>query len=332
LYWSKTGDWFRVPVTLEGSSFVEGVPREAEPLRFVASTDGGFVSGKKGLFAKESPLDIDVVIVCCHGGPGEDGTLQGALDLAGIAYTGPDVAGAALGMDKLTFGGVVAAAGFPVLSRVLVTEQTEKIDFAGPYILKPRFGGSSIGIEVVDNVETAKALLRTSTHFRDGVVAEPYRPDSIDLNIGVRLFPQPQVSAIEKPVRSSSSNAILGYADKYVGGEGMVSAPRELPAAIDPLLTERIRTMAVDVARLVGVRGVQRLDFLADGNELYVNEINTIPGSLAKHLWVQPDVPFVELLEGMVAEAKARRSTNWTTVGADGTALRSAGKIAGKLG
>lgn len=330
LYWSKAGDWYEVATQLEGSDFVQGVPRQAAPLQLMANTEGGFIS-KKGRFSKEVTLDIGVAIVCCHGRPGEDGTLQAALDLAGIPYSGPDVAGAALGMDKLAFTGVLTAAGFPVLDRVLVTERTERLGFDGPYIVKPRFGGSSIGIEVVDGLDTAKALLRTSPHLRDGALVEPYKLDSYDLNVALRVYPSPQVSSIEKPVRATNAAAILGYADKYVGGEGMVSAPRELPANIPAALTARIGELALGVAELIGVRGVQRLDFLAVGDELYVNEINTIPGSLAKHLWVQPDVSFAALLDDMIREATARPSTNWTTVGADGTALRSAGSISGKL-
>ena len=332
LYWSKAGDWYRVPTTLEGSSFVQGLPREAEAIQLVVAADGGFMLPKKGAFGKSTKLDIDVVVMCGHGGPAEDGSLQGALDIAGINYTGPSASGAALGMDKLAFSGVVAAAGLPSLKRTLVTDSVQFLDFEGPYILKPRFGGSSIGIEIVDSIDTAKALLKTSPHLRAGGVIEPYLPNSVDLNVAVRLYPHPELSAIEKPTRSvGSSSGILGYADKYVGGQGMVSAPRELPADIDPGLADTIRRMALEVAQLCGVRGVQRIDFLADGDALYVNEINTIPGSLSKHLFVEPDIAFKTLLIDMLAEATAVPSRQWTSSGADGTALRSAGSIAGKL-
>jgi D-alanine-D-alanine ligase len=330
IYWSKTAEWFQVPHTSEGSDFADGVPRSAEALQFVASPGAGFVPSKKGMFGKASPLEIEVVVNCCHGGPGEVGGLQGALDLAGLRYTGPDATAAALCMDKLAFGAAMANAGIPTLPRALVTTTTAEVGFAGPYILKPRYGGSSIGIEVVDTLDTARALVNTSVHFRDGAVIEPYKPDSIDLNVGVRCYPSPQLSAIEKPTRGSGSR-ILAYADKYVGGEGMVSAPRELPAEIPESIEKMLREAALTAAEVARVRGVQRLDFLLDGDELYANEINPIPGSLSKHLWVQPDVSFGTLLADMIAEATARPSTNWTTSGADGTALRSAGSIAAKL-
>ena len=92
-------------------------------------------------------------MIACHGGPGEDGTLQAALDLAGVRYTGPSAAGAALGMDKLAFGGAMAAAGVPSLPRAAFTADGADPDFAGPYIVKPRFGGSSIGIEITDDLD-----------------------------------------------------------------------------------------------------------------------------------------------------------------------------------
>jgi D-alanine-D-alanine ligase len=332
LFWSKNADWFVVPADLEGSAFLQGTPRDAEPVQLVLGADGGFVPQKKGLFGRGgAALDIDVAVNCCHGGPGEDGGLQGALDLAGIKYTGPNGVGATLGMDKFAFGAAVVAAGLPSLPRVLLSEDLTSIDFAGPYIMKPRFGGSSIGIEIVDSLDTAKALAKSSAHFRQGAVLEPYKPDSVDVNIGIRTFPTPQLSAIEKPLRAGSGARILGYADKYIGGEGMVSAPRELPAQIPEVIEKQLRDAALRVSEVCSVRGVQRLDFLLDGDDLYVNEINTIPGSLSKHLWVNPDVAFSTLLNDMITEAKQRPTTFWTTTGADGAVLRSSGSIAAKL-
>ncbi len=111
----------------------------------------------------------------------------------------------------------------------------------------------------------------------------------------------------------------------------MVSAPREFPE-LPPKVAGAIRDMATTVARLTGLRGVARIDFLADGGELFVNEINTIPGSLSKYLWVEPVVPFARLLADLLDEAVSRPAFHYTSSGADGTALRSAASIAAKLG
>jgi D-alanine-D-alanine ligase len=339
LYWTKTGEWYRVDASLEAVDFIDGVPRRAQALQLVTGGEGsGFVAGA-GRLGRTRPLPVDVVVNCCHGGPGEDGTLQAALDLVGAAYTGPGVAAAALGMDKLAFAGVVQAAGLPVLARVLLSKDADGdrsggddgIGFPGPYILKPRFGGSSIGVEVVADSVTARARLDANAHLRHGAVVEPYRQDLFDLNVAVRSWPEVELSAIERPLRSSTSSEILGYADKYVGGEGMASAPRELPAELDPALAGALRDAARTVSVLADVRGVARIDFLSDGKALFVNEVNTVPGSLARYLWVAPPLPFIELLDGLIDEALSRPTVRHNATGADGTVLRSAGGIAGKL-
>jgi D-alanine-D-alanine ligase len=325
VYWAKDGRFWEVDAGLEAVEFADGVPRKAGPLRLQAG---------EGLLGKRKPLELSALVNCCHGGPGEDGTVQAAMDLAGLAYTGPNVAGAALGMDKLAFANVVTAAGLPSLPRLALTPDTE-VAWDGPSIVKPRFGGSSIGIQIVEDTATAVALLGASPHLRAGAVIEPYRADAVDLNVAVRSWPRLELSAIEKPVREAGGE-ILGYRDKYLGGEGMASAPRELPAVLPAEVEERVRGTALTVAGLAGVRGVARIDFLAAGDgcaELYVNEINTIPGSLARYLWVEPGpvVAFRRLLDDLLDEAVRRPSFSWTTAGADGSALRAAGGIAGKL-
>jgi D-alanine-D-alanine ligase len=322
IHWAKTGDFYEVDPGLEAGDFLDGPPRKASPVRLVAG---------EGFVAKKRPLDIAALVNCCHGGPGEDGTLQAALDLAGVRFTGPTVAGAAIGMDKLAFGSVVAAAGLASLPRAVLTADGDPPSFAGPYIVKPRWGGSSIGIEVVEDGDTAKALVQSSPHLRGGAVVEPYLPDAVDLNVAVRTWPQLQLSEIEKPLRSTGGG-ILGFADKYLAGgnEGMASAPREQPADIPESLEKQLRDEARLVAELAGVRGVARIDFLFDGERLWVNEINTVPGSMARYLW--PALSFEHLLRDLLAEAEQRPTHHYSTAGADGTALRSAGTIAGKLG
>ena len=328
LYWSKTGDWFELPPTLEAAAFVDGVPRGAEPLRLAVGSEGGFLAA--GRMGRQRALDLDAVVNCCHGGPGEDGSLQGAFDLAGIRYSGPSAAGAALGMDKLAFAGLVGAAGLPCLPRASLGPDSV-VGFDGPYIVKPRFGGSSIGVEVVADLDTARARLQANTHLRRGAVVEPFRQDLFDLNVAVRSWPTLSFSAVERPLRSASGAEILGYADKYVGGEGMASAPRELPAVLPDGVEAELRRAAGVVAELTQLRGVARIDFLSDGEALYVNEVNTIPGSLARYPWVDPPVPFATLLDDLLEEARRRPAGHHSAAGADGTVLRGAGAIAAKL-
>lgn len=336
IYWTKTGEWGDVPPDLEAEAFLKGGDSVGgHPLRLVVG-EGFVTQGRLGRPGKQ--LDTGVVLVCCHGGPGEDGSLQGALDLSGISYAGPSAAGAALGMDKLAFGSVVESAGLPTLPRLAVDATADaKPTFDPPFILKPRFGGSSIGIEVVADWEAARALAGRSVHLRAGAIVEPYRQDSVDVQVSIRAWPDLALSPIEKPVRAAGGKGgIHGYADKYVGGEGMASAPRELPAQLPSDIEARIIESARTIGGLVGLRGVSRLDYLwsESTGDLFVNEINTIPGSLSKYLWeaAEPPVAFVQLLDDLIAEARARPAVHWSTQGADGTALRSAGAIASKLG
>ena len=262
IYWTKLGGFVDVDPSLEASSFLEGAPKGATPLTLTVGDGGGFIP-EGGRLRAAKPLALDVVILCTHGGPGEDGTLQAALDLAGIAYTGPSLAGAALGMDKLAFGAVMIASQIPTLPRVALTASLEEVGFDGPYIIKPRFGGSSIGIDVVTDLVAAKARLGSNPHLAQGAVLEPYRADLADLQVAVRTYPDLELSAIERPLRSG--------------------------------------------------------------------EINTIPGSLARYLFIEPLVPFSQLLDDLVAEATARPTRRYSAAGADGLVLRGAATIAAKL-
>ncbi len=322
IYWSKTGGFHLVDPGLEVTDFADGLPRKARELTFDARPGQGWVLKKK-------PLDVSVVVNCCHGGPGEDGTIQGAMDLAGYRYTGPGQAGSALGMDKLAFAASVANAGLPSLPRLLL-EPGVTPEFDGPYIVKPRFGGSSIGIEVVDDLDTALALLRTSPHLGDGAVIEPFLPEFRDLNVAVRTYPALTLSNIEEP--RTSGDGLYSYEQKYLAWGDAGAPANTVPADVDAALEAQIREIAPKVAALVGVRSVARIDFLDAAGTLYVNEINTIPGSLSAKLFVDPPVSRKELLDGMIAEALASSPRAFSTHGADGTALRNASTIASKLG
>ncbi len=329
LYWTKAGSWFEVDPGLEGKDFTDGPPKGASPVRFVLGPDGGFQSAGRGLRTRQ--LQVDVALVCCHGGPGEDGSLQAALDLAGVAHSGPSVAGAALGMDKLAFGAVMAESGLPVLPRRLLEATTSDVGFGPPFIVKPRFGGSSIGIEVVADLAAARSVLGASVHLAQGAVIEPYRQELFDLQLAARTYPELRLSAIERPLRTGTDPEILGYEDKYAGGEGMAGAARELPARVDPALEEEIRRAAVEVSRLCGVTGTARLDFLSDGTNVWVNEVNTIPGSLARYLWIDPQISFASQLDDLLEEALSLTPRKFVSLGADGTILQGAASIAAKL-
>ncbi|MDE0231201.1 MAG: ATP-grasp domain-containing protein [bacterium] len=321
LYWSLTGDWYLIPPGLELPDFADGVPRKARRLELVAAPGGGYRMGRKR-------LEYDALVNCFHGGPGEDGTVQGIWDMAGLCYTGPGQGPSSLGMDKLIFAAAVRAAGMPTLERRLVTPRSAP-DFDPPYIMKPRSGGSSIGIVIVDDYDTALAVAKSSPHMAEGAVIEPYLEGAADLQIAVRRYPAVEVSAIEEPVRSDRRE-ILTYQEKYLAWGDAPAGDRRIPADLPDSMETTIQTQAMAVADLVGIRGVSRVDFLSHDGNLYVNEINTLPGSLAAYLWIDPPRSRAELLEDMIAEALAHPRV-FNTVGADGAALKGGGAIAAKL-
>jgi D-alanine-D-alanine ligase len=324
VYWSKLGDWFEVDTDLEASDFADGVPRKARELTFVAAPGQGLVSKRK-------PLDLDAILIACHGGPGEDGTLQGLLDLVGLRYSGPGQAASALGMDKLAFAAAMSAAGMPTLPRTLVaTGEEAPPPFAAPYIAKPRFGGSSIGIEIAGEWPTVLALKKSSSFFDQGAVVEPFLEGSRDLQVAVRTYPKWELSAIEAPARAE--DGIYSYDQKYLAWGGEVSEGRELPATLDPGLEEEIRRLSARVTEVAGLRGVARIDYLERDGQIVVNEVNTIPGSMAAYLWIDPPISREQLFRDMVSEARSVPVRVFSVAGSDGTALRSAGTIASKLG
>jgi D-alanine-D-alanine ligase len=326
LYWTRTGDWQLCPARSEAKDFLEGAP--AGSTRLEAVLGQGFQQPKKGLGGAK-PLALDAALNCCHGGAGESGGLNGVFDQLGIPLTGGPAPIAALGMDKLAFGAVLQAGGIPTLPRVALSE--EKPGFDGPYIVKPRFGGSSIGIEVVEDLETARTVAKTSVQLRQGAVLEPFSSGAVDLNLAYSTHPTFRTSLLEKPLAPAGKEGIYSYGQKYLQTDGLVAAPRELPAQVPDGVTEEARRLAKAVVELTGLQGLGRLDFLLVDDVLYVNEVNTIPGSMSLYLW-PAEIPAAELLMGAVEEAKQGFRRGEAAPFEPGAALRAAGGMAGKLG
>jgi D-alanine-D-alanine ligase len=322
LYWTRTGDWVLCPPGSEAKDFLEGAPKAGTRLEVLLGT--GFQHPKKGLGGTK-PLALDAALNCCHGGAGENGGINSVFDQLGIPLTGGPGPLAALGMDKLAFGAVLQANGIPTLPRVALSDA---VPFPGPYIVKPRFGGSSIGIEVVEDLETAKALAKSSVHLRQGVVLEPFSKGAVDLNLAYSTHPTLRFSLLEKPLKTGD---VFDYDAKYINTDGLAGAARELPAQVPDEVAKEAERLATAVLEVTGIKGVGRLDFLLVDEVLHVNEVNTIPGSMSLYLWPK-EIPAAELLLGAVEEAKRSFSIASPAPFEPGAALRAAGGMAGKLG
>lgn len=333
IYWAPSGEWFLVPNGTEAKDYLEGAPKGSKPLEVRLSPEPGFAAKKS---FGSGTLDIDAALLCFHGGTGEGGGAAAIFDAMGIPATGSTLFAGAVGMDKLAFGGLMESAGIPTLQRRAVSDSSEP-GFAGPYIVKPRFGGSSIGIEIVDDLATARALAKNSPHLKNGAVVEPYRPALVDLNIGFRTFPTLEVTDLEKPLRAGGESGLYTYAEKYLAGgagseAGLSSAPREFPANYPAAIHDKAAELARLVADVTRLTGIVRVDLLLDekSGELFVNEVNSIPGALSLYLWA-PKHPALTILRDALTEARDRRVVFPQAGHGGGVALRAAGGISSKL-
>jgi D-alanine-D-alanine ligase len=332
LYHAPNGAWFAVPPRSEAKDFLTGAPPGSREVEI-------HLSGKPGIYAKKGmgrqALEIDAALLCFHGGLGEGGGAAAVFSYLDIPATGSTVFAGAVGMDKLAFGGLMHVSQIPSLPREALRIDQDP-SFPGPYIVKPRFGGSSIGIEIVDDIDTARTIAKSSPHLQAGAVLEPYRPSLVDLNISFRTYPELELTALERPLRQEGqSTGLYSYQEKYLaggGGAGLTHAPREFPALAPEAVHGAARSLAARVAEVTRLQGIVRVDLLWDeaSGEVFVNEVNTIPGALSLYLWA-PQHSALTVLEDALTEARTRPVVFPTSGFGQGVALRAAGGIAGKL-
>ena len=284
-------------------------------------------------FGDSTVAEIDVAFPVVHGTNVEDGALQGYFQTFSVPYVGCDVLSSAVGMDKYVMKAVLKDNGIPVLDCVTVTASEftnnadavvdnikEKIGF--PAIVKPINLGSSVGIRIGRDIDGLKEALDYAFGFSGRVLIECAIQELREVNCSVcGDVDSAEASECEEPI---GSNEILSFEDKYTGGSkstkssGMASLKRKIPADITEELRKEIRETAVKAFKCLGCSGVSRIDFMIDmaENKVYLNEINTIPGSLAFYLWEPLGVKYPELLDKMISLALKRdrelRNLNFT--------------------
>lgn len=294
-------------------------------------TDGVFLrthSGKK--IFRQKKIRIDIAFPIVHGLNAEDGTVQGFLHLLGLPYVGCDVLSSALGMDKYVSKTVLKSHGIPVLDCVLLTakEYYSNTDVAKskvesalcyPVIIKPVDLGSSVGISIAHNETELHSSLELAFTFSGRVIIEPAVTEIQEINCSVLgSHAHAEASECEEPLNAGE---ILSYQDKYMSGggskgakmqgesEGMASLQRRIPANITDEMRDAIRKTAVDAFHVLGAEGVVRIDFIIDKakNEFYLNEVNTIPGSLSFYLWEPMGLAYKSLLNELLSLAVKRK-------------------------
>ena len=328
LYITKSGKWLTKPSFQDLNIFRAGLPEEGEPVLLDLAT-GRFRAGSSARLSRPRELAIDVLFPVLHGTFGEDGTLAGLASLARVPQVGSDSLSGALAMDKLRSKELFQALGLPVLPGWAATSVGQAREAAAqvgfPVVVKPNRGGSSIGVGLAsDQLELDRAV-EVALEFDQQLILERAVPGAVDLNCAVKRLP-PRASEVERPHKGSG---LLSYADKYSHqgklGEGGMAAKsdspkagygdprRELPALISPALRDEVQRLAVLAFDGLGCAGTARVDFLLsesgdpslEAGDLFLNEVNTIPGSLAFHLWEASGVTFAALLEELVRGALA---------------------------
>ncbi|MDR2523842.1 MAG: D-alanine--D-alanine ligase [Synergistaceae bacterium] len=274
-------------------------------------------------FGSSLVAEIDAAFPVTHGTNVEDGALQGYLKTLSVPFVGSDVTASAVGMDKYAMKVIWKECGLPVLDckrvyaedycggrEAVLARLAEAVPW--PAIVKPVNLGSSVGIRRVGDPAELQEALEHAFQFADTALVERAVLHLREFNCSV-LGDRSAAAAseCEEPI----GGVILSYSDKYLAGaknggaKGMSGAKRKLPADIPPELRERVRSLAVEAFRALDCRGVARVDFLMDGEsgELWVNEINTIPGSLSFYLWEPVGIPYARLLDEAVSLAFKHR-------------------------
>ena len=326
VYIDEHGGWYTGEKLKDIHSYQPFQPNQAGIVRVyldMTSGSGALLTTErgKGLFSREeirAVARIDVFVVVMHGMNGEDGTLQGMLELANVPYTSSGVGASALGMDKILMKQFFRGADLPVLPSVWYTmtefqsdpgrilKETEEV-LGYPVYVKPAKLGSSIGVSRAENGEELREALELAFEYDRRVLVEKGLTKPVELNCSVLGYDgEMTASPIEMPI---SGEDFLDFKEKYLAGggsKGMASLHRVLPAPIEDDLRIQIQEMSKSIFRMMDCKGVVRIDYMfdRDSGRLYITEINVIPGSLAFYLWENAGMPYRELIDRMVELAE----------------------------
>ena len=274
---------------------------------------------------------IDVAFPTMHGTNGEDGSIAGFLETINVPYVGCDILSASIGMDKIMMRRVLKEVGIPSLDYIAfyasdyikdekryIKEVNEKLRY--PVIVKAGNLGSSVGIKKAKDEESLIEAIEYSMQFSDRIMIENAIENLKEVNCSIMGdISNATPSECEEPL---GAGEILSYTDKYMSGsktkagnigggskQGMASLKRKLPADITPEMKNKIQELAIETFKVLGCNGVSRIDFLVDNdtNDIYVNEINTIPGALSYYLWEATGKTFEQEIDELVGLALKRK-------------------------
>lgn len=353
IYISKQGRWYTGANLLDLKNYrdLNKLVAEADEV-FMRPEYGDYnlYKAHTGLFNKKNPVvaELHVAIPVLHGTNGEDGIFEGLLETIGIPFAGCNTLSSANGMDKITMKMILRSEGIPVVDYVWFTDNEwnsgkdaiiarveEKLGY--PVIVKPANLGSSVGIGTAANRNELIEKINNAEKFSQRIIVEHMIEQLQEINCSVLGDADDhQSSVLEEPIKSGK---FLSYEDKYMGGtktnQGMQASDKRIPAELPADLTEKIRHMAGETFRVLSCHGVSRIDVMVDrkDNSVYVNEINTIPGSLSFYLWEATGISFAQLMDKLVALAlKRKRATGRKTFTYDQNIFALGGGVKGAKG
>jgi D-alanine-D-alanine ligase len=319
IYIGKDREWYYGHILLDIDTYkdIEDTKKYLKRVTLYKKGDKFLLQQTTGLLRKDI-TDLDVILPVVHGNNVEDGTLAGYLDTIGIPYVSSRVLGSALGQDKVVMKQVMASCGIPIVDYIwfydneYLTDKDEIIEnikkMGYPVVVKPATLGSSVGITFVKSEKDIKPAIEEAIAYDVKIVVEKAVDNLTEVNASVLgNYEVQRVSPIEEVM---GEDEILSYQDKYLSGgkskggasKGMASTSRIIPARISDKLTKDIQETAIKVFKVLNLSGVCRIDFLIDSktNKFYVNEPNTIPGSLSFYLWKEDGLEYKELLNEMI--------------------------------
>lgn len=322
VYISKEGHWYSNKDMNDISYFRDGdighkLKREKKiSLKF----DDGLQIIWSGL--RDKKINIDIVFPAMHGTYGEDGSLMGILRMANIPFVGCDLSSSAVAMDKVFTKQVLESEDVPVVPYVWLTKsewlENKTDDYMKdikamnwPLFVKPAHLGSSIAITKVKNDKELDNALEVAFHYDNKVLVEESVEDLIEVTLPIIGYGENlQLALIERPLNKTE---FFDFEDKYLGngkkgGGGVNSQYSELPANIDENLSREVKNLSKKTYRILGCSGIARVDLLIDKNtnKVYVNEVNTLPGSLYHHNWKKSGMSGIDLVNKLIELAEER--------------------------
>ncbi|MFM9332301.1 D-alanine--D-alanine ligase family protein [Paenibacillus mesotrionivorans] len=350
IYITKQGEWYTGPELSSVEEFKDVAALKKKAKRVVLFTDENgrhlLLDPKPGLFKTKNIVDeIHVAFPVTHGTYGEDGALQGFLEMNKIPYVGCDVLSSAIGMDKIAAKTILKGAGLPqtgylwFYSKAWADNREEclarvETELGYPVIVKPANLGSSVGVERAMNADELEQAVDLVVNFSHKVLIEKMVDNLKEVNCSVLGDYEEALPSIIEEVGKTSE--ILSYADKYMNqaSKGMSGSARIIPANITEETRVKVQDLAVKTFLELGAGGVSRIDFLIDTatDEIYINEINTIPGSLSFYLWEPSGKTFTELTSRLIQLALKRARERENLTFSIDTNLLSMHSKGGKLG